>query len=107
MEIQMTRLTFATIFLLFALFSSLALTQVQSPVRGPSLGSLTGTVLNSATGQPIEGVKVTVVPGQPIPERGVQSLEKPSADVPQTTKVIEGLVLGGRSLMPNAGCIPS
>jgi 5-hydroxyisourate hydrolase-like protein (transthyretin family) len=96
----MNRLTIATIVLLCVCCSSLALTQVQTPASSAPLGSLTGTVLNSATGQPIEGVQVTVVPGQPISEMGIQRLEKPSAENPQTMKVLEAFAIGGKIMDP-------
>ena len=96
----MNRIAIATIILLCIFCSGRASSQVQIPTASASLGSLTGTVLNSATGQPIEGVQVTIVPGQPIPETGVQTLEKPTADVPETTKVIPALTFGGPVLVP-------
>jgi hypothetical protein len=87
---------------LFVVSSLPAQPQVQTPAN-PVLGSLKGAVVDSVTGLPIEGVQVTIVSGQPVPEEGVQSLFKgraPTPEEPQITTTLEALTVRGRTLMP-------
>jgi hypothetical protein len=86
------------------LSAALALTARQTPTA-PSRGSVEGTVVDSVTGQPVEGVQVALVSGQPLPEAGVQSVfsqgQKLTQDSQQMTRPIPGLVNGGRTLTPD------
>ena len=87
----------ATLLLLSSISGATQDTATDSP-----RGSLEGSVVDSVTGQPVEGVHVALVSGQALPQEGVQSLladQKPTLQVPQVTKVLPALVLGGRTFM--------
>jgi protocatechuate 3,4-dioxygenase beta subunit len=76
--------------------------QSTAPPNAPR-GVLEGSVVDSVTGQPIEGAQVAIVTGQALPEEGVKSLlseQKSTLQSPQVTKVLPALVLSGRTLMP-------
>jgi hypothetical protein len=96
----MNRLAIAITVLIGAYSSRLAITQIPTPAPREYRGSLTGTVLNGATGQPVEGAQVNIVSGQPVPERGIETYPGPSIEVPHVTKVLPALVLGGNTLLP-------
>src|SRR5688572_16623914 len=87
---------------LCVLSSTLALTRTQTPPPGTSRGSLEGLVIDTVTGQPIEGVQIAIVPGQALTEAGVRALledQKPTLQVPQITTVLPGVGPNVRDLI--------
>ena len=98
----MNRLAFGVLATLLLHSSISGAARMQGTTTDAPRGALEGSVVDSVTGQPIEGVHVAIVIGQALSEYGYESLladEKPTLQAPQVTNVLPAFGLDGRTMM--------
>src|SRR5688500_8206328 len=100
----MSRIARSILGALLLLHPASGISRLQAPAPATVRATVEGFVVNSVTGQPVEGIHVAILEGgQPLSEAGIEALlvsEKPAPHAPQVTKILPAFVLGGRTLTP-------